>query len=161
MKKTKPTGAKSRQEEKLTAPKRPFDIEQAIPLLREAVRPYPKAALFELAAEGHNSVFEQLIACIISIRTMDEVTLPVARRLFAQARTPAQLAALSPKTIDDLIGACTYHEPKSHTIHTIAQRTVAELLASYPVTLRNCRPFMAWGPSALTWQWALPAARRP
>jgi endonuclease-3 len=49
--------------------KKPFDVETAIPLLREAVAPYPKAALFELYAEGHTSVFEILIACVISIRT--------------------------------------------------------------------------------------------
>ncbi len=49
--------------------KRPFDIDKAIPLLREATAPYPKAALFELFGEGHTSVFQQLVACIISIRT--------------------------------------------------------------------------------------------
>ena len=59
--------------------KRPFDVEEALVLLREAVAPYPKAALFELAAEGFSSVFEILVACIISIRTRDETTLPVAR----------------------------------------------------------------------------------
>jgi hypothetical protein len=32
------------------------------------------------------SVFEILIACIVSIRTRDETTLPVARALFAEAR---------------------------------------------------------------------------
>jgi endonuclease-3 len=49
--------------------KKPFDIDAAIPLLRAAVAPYPKAALFELAAQGHASVFEILTACIVSIRT--------------------------------------------------------------------------------------------
>src|SRR5438046_6420538 len=87
--------------------KRPFNIEEAIPLLREAVAPYPKAALFELAGEGHTSVFEILIACVISIRTYDEVTLPAARRLFAAARTPDAVAALSEKEIDRLIHPCT------------------------------------------------------
>src|SRR5213079_2490520 len=86
--------------------KRPFDVEEAMVRLREAVAPYPKAALFELAAEGHSSVFEILIACIISIRTRDETTLPVARGLFARARTPAEVAALSVPEIDRLIGAC-------------------------------------------------------
>src|SRR3954465_1528215 len=93
--------------------KRPFDIEAAIPLLREAVEPYPKAALFELAGDGHTSVFEQLVACVISIRTRDETTLPVARALFATARTPAAVAALSEAAIDRLIGACTFHEAKA------------------------------------------------
>jgi len=56
--------------------------------LREAVRPFPKAALFELAEDGFNTPFETLVACILSIRTLDEVMLPTARRLFARARTP-------------------------------------------------------------------------
>jgi len=105
---------------------RPFDIEEAMPLLREAVASYPKAALFELAAEGHTSVFEILVACILSIRTRDETTLPVARALFAQARTPQEVADLSVPQIDRLIQSCTFHEPKSKTIHNIAVQTVQE-----------------------------------
>jgi len=106
--------------------RRPFDIEAAIPLLRAAVAPYPKAALFELAAEGHDSVFELLVACVLSIRTRDETTLPTARRLFARAPTPADLADMALDDIDRLIAACTFHEAKAKTIRDIAARTVAE-----------------------------------
>jgi endonuclease-3 len=112
--------------------KRPFDIDEAIRLLREAMAPYPKAALFELFAEGYTSVFEILIACIISIRTRDETTLPVARALFAQARTPAEMAALSVEEIDELINACTFHEPKAKTIHGIAETAVRDHGGSLP-----------------------------
>src|SRR5439155_26466856 len=100
--------AKSQPDPEPTPGKRPFDVEEALPLLREATAPYPKAALFELAAEGYDSVFEILIACIISIRTYDEVTLPVARELFAKARTPAALATLSEQEIDTIIGRATH-----------------------------------------------------
>jgi endonuclease-3 len=116
-------------------PKRPFDIEEAIPLLREATAPYPKAALFELFAEGHRSVFEILIACIISIRTRDETTLPVARALFARARTPAEVVALSEEEIDRLIGSCTYHEVKAPTIRGIAQTAMSEHGGTLPCDL--------------------------
>jgi endonuclease-3 len=119
-------GRKRKSEAGTEPATRPFDIEEALPLLREAVAPYPKAALFELYAEGHTSIFEILVACILSIRTRDETTLPVARALFAQAPTPADLAALSIKEIDQLIGACTFHEPKAKTIRAIARKTVAE-----------------------------------
>lgn len=105
-------------------PTRPFDIDLAIERLREAVRPLPKAALFQLAEEGHDSLFEQLVACIISIRTLDETTLPTARRLFAVARMPAEMASLDPDEIDRLIGACTFHEPKARQIHAIAREAV-------------------------------------
>lgn len=106
--------------------KRPFDIEEAMPLVRAAVAPYPKAALFELAAEGHTSVFEILGACVLSIRTRDATTLPVARALFAQGRTPAEVADLSVPQIDRLIQSCTFHEAKSKTIHDIATQSVQE-----------------------------------
>src|SRR6516165_7585940 len=89
--------------------KRPFAIDTALRRIPEAVRPFARAALFELAEEGHTSVFEQLVACIISIRTRDETTLPTARRLFAKARTPAEMARLTPEEIDDLIGSCSFH----------------------------------------------------
>src|SRR5437588_10942953 len=96
-----------------TVEKQPFDVAEAVRRVRKAVAPYPKAALFELAAEGFDSVFQILTACIISIRTRDETTLPVARGLFARARTAAEIAALPVDEIDRLIGACTFHEPKA------------------------------------------------
>ncbi|HEY7424066.1 MAG TPA: hypothetical protein VH682_07505, partial [Gemmataceae bacterium] len=106
--------------------KQSFDIEEAMRRLRTATAPYPKAALFELAAEGHTSVFEILVACILSIRTRDETTLPVARELFARARTPAEVATLTEAEIDRLIASCTFHEPKAKTIRAIARQTVEE-----------------------------------
>jgi len=102
--------------------KRPFDIDVALARIEEAVRPWPKAALFQLAEEGFTSVFEQLLACIVSIRTYDEVTLPVSRRLFARARTPSQVARLSWEELDGLIGPSTFHERKAHQILAIARQ---------------------------------------
>jgi endonuclease-3 len=106
--------------------KQPFDVETALAGVREAVKPYPKAALFELAAGGHDSVFELLAACIISIRTRDEVTLPTARKLFAVARTPAEVSKLTPARIDKLIDTCTFHDVKANTIRDIARVAVEE-----------------------------------
>ena len=100
--------------------RKPFDIDEVMRRLREAVRPYPPAALFGLADEGYRSAFEQLLACIISIRTFDEVTTPCAKRLFAAARTPKQLLALEPAQIDALISPCTFHEPKAQQMWEIA-----------------------------------------
>lgn len=110
----------------LSPDKRPFAIGVAIPRLRKVVQSLPRAAMFELAEEGYSSVFELLVACIISIRTRDETTLPVARQLFARARTPAEVSRLTPRQIDDLIRAATFHEAKARQIHDIARSAVAE-----------------------------------
>jgi len=127
-------------------PKRPFDVDEAIARLRSAVQPFKKAALFELAEEGHRSVFEQLCACMISIRTLDEVTLPTARRLFARARTPAEVAALSLDELDELIHDCAFHEPKARQIHAIARRSIEELGGELPCDFGVLTSFWGVGP---------------
>jgi len=126
--------------------KRPFDIDLALRRVAEAVKPFAKAALFELAEEGFSSPFEQLVACMISIRTFDEVTLPTARRLFAVARTPAEVSRLSVAEIDRLIGTCTFHEPKAKQIHEIAKTVVAKHGGELPCDLDTLLSFRGVGP---------------
>jgi endonuclease III len=111
---------------------RPFNISLMFRRISEAIRPFAKAALFELADEGFTSPFEQVIACLISIRTRDEVTIPTARKLFAQARTPAEVSRLTPNEIDKLIRACTYHERKAHQIHRIAREAMDKYRGAIP-----------------------------
>src|SRR5574341_40445 len=110
--------------------KKPFDVDLALQWIGEAVRPWPKAAMFELAEAGFNSPFELLVACLISIRTLDEVMLPTARQLFAHARTAEAVGRLTAQEIDDLISACTFHVRKAEQIRAIAQRVVEEFSGS-------------------------------
>lgn len=128
------------------AGKRQFELKVVVPRLRAAVRLLPKAALFELAEDGYVSVFEQLVACIISIRTYDETTLVSARRLFAVARTPDGVAKLTPTEIDQLIGACTFHRPKAENIHAIAVRAVEDFGGEVPCDQDVLLSFRGVGP---------------
>lgn len=106
--------------------KLPFDIHAVFEAIRPAIEPYPKAAMFELAEGGFGSVFQQLVGCILSIRTRDEVTLPTSRRLLEKAPTPADMFALSVEEIDGLIRTVTFHEPKAAQIREIARQAVEE-----------------------------------
>jgi endonuclease-3 len=102
--------------------KLPFEIDEMMARIRAAVQPYPKAAMFELAEDGYTTLFEQLVACIISIRTYDEVSLVAARWLFTRARTPSEIAALPTAEIDTLIHTSTFHERKAVQIAAIARQ---------------------------------------
>jgi endonuclease III len=130
----------------MTAPKRPFDIDQVIRRIRVAMRPFPKAAMFELADDGFSSPFEQLVACVISIRTRDEVTVPTARRLFSRARTPLEVSRLTSREIDRLIRACTFHERKAQQILRIARRVVDEHEGALPCEAEALLSFEGVGP---------------
>lgn len=98
-----------------------FDIDAALNLVEQAIRPYPPAALYGLADEGLGSVFQQLVACVLSIRTLDETTVRAARSLFGAGREPAEIAALSPSAIEQRIGGCAFAKAKARTIHGLAQ----------------------------------------
>jgi endonuclease-3 len=106
--------------------KRPFDIDEAFERIRVTMLDYPKAGLLQLVDQGYASPFEQLVACILSIRTLDEVMVPAAVRLLDRARTPADIAALTSDEIDALIQPSVFHMPKSRTIKGIAERIVEE-----------------------------------
>ena len=55
--------------------------------------------MFALAELGHRSLLEQLVACILSIRTRDEVSLVAARRLFGSAPTARDIGRLPSRPV--------------------------------------------------------------
>ncbi len=126
--------------------KKEFDIGQALALIEQAVKPWPKAAMFELAEAGFDTPFEQLVACMISIRTYDEVTVPTARRLFEQARTPDQVSRLPASRIDELIRTCTFHERKAEQILLLARRVMDEYGGELPCDADVMQSFAGVGP---------------
>lgn len=128
------------------AAKRQFDIHMAMARVGEAVGSLPKAVLFELAEAGFGSPFEILIACIITIRTREEVSWRCARRLFELARTPAAMSQLSPEAIDEAIGPCTFHEAKARQIYAIAHQLVAARGGTLPCDVGLIRSFRGVGP---------------
>ena len=126
--------------------KQDFDIDVAMSRIEEAVKPYPKAAMFELAERGYTSAFEQLIACILSIRTYDEVSLPLAEKLFTVARTAESLAALTPNQIYQIIQQSTFAERKAQQIQAIAQQVVDEYDGELPCDRELLLSFAGVGP---------------
>jgi endonuclease-3 len=126
--------------------KKPFDIGVAIRRIRKAVKPWPKAALFELAEIGFTTTFEQLVACMISIRTYDEVTLPVSKKLFERARTPEEISQLSYEELDALISPSTFHERKAVQILAIARQVIDEYGGEIPCDPDVLMSFSGVGP---------------
>ena len=114
--------------------KRPFRFGTAFPRIRRALSEggWADAAMFELAAQGYKTLLEQLVACIISIRTYDEVSLPTAIKLFARAHTARDVAKLAFREIDALISPSTFHEGKARQIQAIAKRSVEEFNGQLP-----------------------------
>lgn len=130
------------------AGKRPFSYATAFRRIRAllAGAGHADAAMFALADRGHRSLFEQLLACVISIRTRDEVMLPTALALFEAAPTPAAVARLGPARIDALIRTASFHEAKARTIHAIAVATARGHGGALPCDAAVLTSFHGVGP---------------
>ncbi|UFH56099.1 endonuclease III [Spirosoma sp. KNUC1025] len=123
-----------------------FDLNVVLSHIEEAIRPYPKAAMFDLFERGYNTLFEQLISCIVSIRTLDETTIPVSLRLFEQARTPEQLLTLDIPTLTKLLYGTTYPDQKAYTMRGIAERIVNEFGGNLPADFVTLTSLKGVGP---------------
>jgi endonuclease-3 len=123
-----------------------FDIDLVIGRVREAIKPYPRAMLFELYAAGHTTPFEILIACLISVRTKDETSLRMAQQLLTAARTPKQMAELDINTIDALINKCAFHLVKAEQIHTLSELLLEEHNGELPCSFEIMTSYPGIGP---------------
>lgn len=102
--------------------------------------------MFALADEGHRSLFEQVVACLLSIRTRDEVSLVAARRVFAAAPSAADIAAFDLRTLDHLIGDTAFHAAKAAQIREIARQVEREHGGTLPCDESVVRGFRGVGP---------------
>lgn len=128
------------------APREPFDFDEAFRRLRRAVAEVPKAAMFELRDQGYGSLFEQLVASLISARTRDETTIPVCLRLFAAARTPEAMAALEEAELVRLLHGATFPEPKARDLIALSRRIAGEFGGIVPDTVEGLMAFRGVGP---------------
>jgi endonuclease-3 len=123
-----------------------FEFDEAFRRLRQAVAGLPKAAMFELRDRGHDSLFEQLVASLVSARTRDETTIPVCLRLFAVARTPEEMAALDEPRLARLLNGATFPEPKARDILGFSRRIAGEMGGVVPDTPEGLMQFRGVGP---------------
>ncbi len=132
--------------------KNAFDIDEVFRRLRAACMRLPKAAMFQLRDEGFHTPYEQLVASLISARTLDETTIPVCQRLFARARTPGAMAAMDEAELIALLRGATFPEPKARDILAFSRIILERHGGEVPDTLEALTAFRGVGPkvAALT-----------
>lgn len=126
--------------------KLPFDLENVLNRIEQAIAGFPKAAMFDLYERGYNTLFEQLISCIISVRTMDETTIPVSLRLFDKARTPEAMLLLPHEKLVQLLYGSTFPGQKADTILGIAKIAVEKYNGQLPADFNELIALKGVGP---------------
>jgi len=126
--------------------KKPFNLSIVLKRIEKAIRPYPKAAMFELFERGYTTLFEQLISCIISVRTLDETTIPVSEKLFKIARTPTEFLELSPKGLEKILHGATFPLQKAYTIIGISKAANEQFNGELPAEFEKLIELKGVGP---------------
>jgi endonuclease-3 len=130
----------------LHSTKRSFDINAVIHRVRKEVKQFADAAMFDLADQGYATAFHQVVGCIISVRTRDEVSLPAALRLFKAAPTSADVAKLSVAKIVQLIRPASFSDTKAYNIRDLAKRVTDEFGGELPCDFEVMTSFRGVGP---------------
>ena len=126
--------------------KRPFNIHAMLRRIRQEVKQFADAAMFDLAEQGYATPFHQLVACIISVRTRDEVSLPTAIRLFEAAPTAEAVSRLSVARIAELIRPSSFYGTKAYNIRDLAKRVAEEYGGTLPCDFEVMTSFRGVGP---------------
>lgn len=92
-------------------------------------------ALAGVAERTERDPFRILIACLLSLRTKDETTGPVAERLFTLADTPHAMLRLSPRQIERAIYPVGFYRTKARVIRAVCRELIERFKGAVPADL--------------------------
>ena len=123
-----------------------FPIYSVLARCANAVADQAPAAMFGLRDEGYASLYEQLVSSLISVRTYDETSTEVSRRLFARARTPEEMITLDREELIGLIAEATFAPAKADNILALTHSIVDDYGGETPADYDKLIAFRGVGP---------------
>ena len=109
----------------------PFALDLFMERIREAYATWEAPAI-TLIAQGGATPFEVLVSTVLSLRTRDRVTYEASRRLFARARTPEAILALTADAIEALIRPVSFSPTKARRLREISERILTVFRGEVP-----------------------------
>ena len=109
-----------------------MDTERAIRQLKEFQKQSKNPEEMRLAAESWKNDYEILVSIILSARTRDETTIPVAEGLFKKYPSPEKLAKAPLTSVEETIRKVNFYKNKSKNIIECAKMLVLEHQGKVP-----------------------------
>lgn len=89
--------------------------------------------------------YKSLISCILSLRTRDEITFPVAEKLFNIADTPRGIAEMPYEELCNIIKSINYYRTKAENIQLISKTLINEYDGNVPDKMDELLKFRGVG----------------
>lgn len=111
-----------------------MDIEKVMQILKERYQDQISALR---AISNTRDPYLTLISCLLSLRTKDEVTARASKRLFALAKTPAEMLQHKKEDIERAIYPVGFYRRKAEQILAISHTLVASYDSKVPAELEE------------------------
>lgn len=112
-----------------------FDVDAALSTVEAEFRAWSDAPVFAFVAQHESDPWRVLVSCILSLRTLDQVTTKVAPRLLEAAPGPREMAALSEDTLAELAYPVAFYRNKASQLRRIGQALLDDHAGQVPATL--------------------------
>ena len=114
-----------------------FDIEAALTAVDSAFAGWSDAPVFAFVAQHQSDPWKVLVSCILSLRTLDQVTTVVAPRLLDAAPNPAAMVALDEETIARLAYPVAFYRNKARQLRALSALLARDHAGAVPDTLEG------------------------
>lgn len=108
------------------------NVVDVIHQLEKLVRSLPEPMCTILAQQYDHDPFIILIACLLSLRARDSVTMPIVQKLLLKARTPQQMLALSDTDLERIIYSLGFYKRKTQVLKKVSRELIERFDGKVP-----------------------------
>jgi endonuclease-3 len=112
-----------------------MDVAGTMRVLAREIDGLELPAVEKISEENRQDPFEVLIATMLSAQTRDAVTAAASARLFAVARTPREMAALTVRRIERLIYPVSFYRNKARHVVAACRQLIERFGGHVPGTM--------------------------
>lgn len=109
-------------------------IKKIIKLLEKETKNFTEPLIDQVIDEFGKNPYLILIACLLSLRAKDSVTIHVCRALFLKAKTPKKMIKISKSVLEKLIYKSGFYKNKAKAIHEVSRVIVNDFNGVVPKT---------------------------
>lgn len=121
-------------------------IPSMLTILRQRVQVFQVPLINQIMQEFGHDPYLILIACLLSLRARDVVTIHSCRDLFAIAKTPVQMLKIPIENLETLIYKTGYYKNKAQILRHVSQALLDRFSAKVPDNYESLISIKGIGP---------------
>ncbi|PLX20055.1 MAG: endonuclease III [Candidatus Muiribacterium halophilum] len=111
------------------------NIDKIIKILKKDTKDFVIPSVTELSEKKDITPYMILVSTLLSLRTKDEITYEVSKRLFDIAKTPEELLEIPIKRLEKIIFKTGFYHNKARTLREVSKEIIENYSGKVPSTI--------------------------